>query len=565
MSRTCEPLVTVITVVRNNLTGLRKTAESVLSQTFTDFEWVVVDGYSTDGSYEFLASFKSDSRIRIFQSEPAGIYNAMNIGLTQAHGTWVWHINSGDFFLDQNALSSMSPLLKADSRTGLVGTTVLYFTQTGFLFSFSTPIVEYTNKGDYAHIHHQGAILRKKIAIEVGGYDETLKFAADSLLIDKIAAVSEIMLSPSAAVAFEMGGASSKNFAKVIKEIKSYRQGSKFIDVAYLLVLKNYFRESLLWIEAVYPNSGILSAYFSRRQTAIYGKLKANGITASVLGGKIEERRKQKLDQIQVEVLAASDLNEKYLGCIPYFIDYWNSLPRIRGVQYRPRVILVAESIPDNLLPYKDFLTLLAPHTLPTVFVAQTVRITEAWRSNADFVMISDIDMFPLNVGFETRLISSNSWGNNAFVILRDVLPPGEYPICYNIASPKVWKKILPSEGDSSTGVNLLEQLLDSKGGRSAYSGVHGGAGWSFDQQLLWDFVNNNSEFLDVVYFKDSQTNHHRLDRTRYRGIRKWLALPLVLFGYFHDFHTFHPIQLNFRFVNLVLKIRNLRYWGIDR
>ena len=75
----------IITVNYNNKDGLRKTIESVIHQTFRDFEFIVIDGGSTDGSAEVLKEY--DAQIDYWVSEPdKGVYYAMNKGTRQAHG-----------------------------------------------------------------------------------------------------------------------------------------------------------------------------------------------------------------------------------------------------------------------------------------------------------------------------------------------------------------------------------------------------------------------------------------------------------------------------------------------
>lgn len=98
--------LTIITVNFNNREGLRRTARSVAAQTFNDFEWLVIDGGSTDGSQDVLAQYAS--RITWFVSEPdGGIYEAMNKGLARANGEFVQFLNSGDSFIEPTVLENV--------------------------------------------------------------------------------------------------------------------------------------------------------------------------------------------------------------------------------------------------------------------------------------------------------------------------------------------------------------------------------------------------------------------------------------------------------------------------
>ena len=87
--------LSIITINYNNCEGLKKTIESVVAQTFSDYEWIVIDGGSNDGSRELIELHAE--RIAYWVSEPdKGIYNAINKGIAQAHGEYIQILNSGD-------------------------------------------------------------------------------------------------------------------------------------------------------------------------------------------------------------------------------------------------------------------------------------------------------------------------------------------------------------------------------------------------------------------------------------------------------------------------------------
>lgn len=95
--------LSIITVNLNNREGLRKTIDSVVGQTFRDFEWIVIDGGSTDGSRELIERYAD--HFAYWVSEPdKGIYNAMNKGIRVAQGEYLQFLNSGDRLVDERTL-----------------------------------------------------------------------------------------------------------------------------------------------------------------------------------------------------------------------------------------------------------------------------------------------------------------------------------------------------------------------------------------------------------------------------------------------------------------------------
>ncbi len=86
--------VSIITINLDNRTGLEKTAQSILSQTYKQYEWIVIDGGSTDGSFDLIRQLEGDIAHWISEKD-SGIYNAMNKGVDAATGDYLMFMNSG--------------------------------------------------------------------------------------------------------------------------------------------------------------------------------------------------------------------------------------------------------------------------------------------------------------------------------------------------------------------------------------------------------------------------------------------------------------------------------------
>ena len=104
--------VSVITISYNNRDGLRKTVESVVAQTATDYEYIVIDGASADGSKEVIDEYAGKGIDKWLCEPDTGIYNAMNKGIALAEGEYCIFMNSSDTFYDSNVLERVIPQLR---------------------------------------------------------------------------------------------------------------------------------------------------------------------------------------------------------------------------------------------------------------------------------------------------------------------------------------------------------------------------------------------------------------------------------------------------------------------
>lgn len=99
------PQVSIITVTYNAARFLEETIESVLSQDFTDYEYWIIDGQSTDGTQEILKKY--EGRLHYISEPDAGIYDAMNKGIGRSKGEWLYFLNAGDALYNSNVISAV--------------------------------------------------------------------------------------------------------------------------------------------------------------------------------------------------------------------------------------------------------------------------------------------------------------------------------------------------------------------------------------------------------------------------------------------------------------------------
>lgn len=173
MHATGNMKLSIITVNLNNCNGLRRTIDSVVSQTFTDFEWVVIDGGSTDCSRELIEQYKD--HFAYWCSEPDnGIYNAMNKGIVHANGEWLLFLNSGDWLAEKNVLSEVfnSPI-SGDIIYGNI-----YQICDGKIIPIKySPDLSFSTLF-FTTIAHQSAFIRKELLFEKK-YDEHFRIVSD--------------------------------------------------------------------------------------------------------------------------------------------------------------------------------------------------------------------------------------------------------------------------------------------------------------------------------------------------------------------------------------------------
>ena len=159
----------IITINYNNKDGLKKTIESVINQSCKDFEYIIIDGGSTDGSVDVIRQYAD--RINYWISEPdKGVYNAMNKGVAQAHGEYLNFMNSGDWFYNNDVLKDVFPHLDSDIVTGQA----FYENKIHGFFKQNITMLDFF-KGS---LEHQATFIRKNL-FSNKLYDESFKIISD--------------------------------------------------------------------------------------------------------------------------------------------------------------------------------------------------------------------------------------------------------------------------------------------------------------------------------------------------------------------------------------------------
>jgi len=172
--------VSIITINRNNKDGLRKTMQSVIDQDFDDFEYVVVDGASDDGSVEVIQEFETSFKQKRvpFQYESKldrGIFHAMNKGIMKASGEYLLFLNSGDYLVAPAVLSDFSRLgITEDFASG----SIIVFINDRKQVRKSPSYVNFYLLFNQS-IPHQATFIKRSVFERFGLYNENNRVKSD--------------------------------------------------------------------------------------------------------------------------------------------------------------------------------------------------------------------------------------------------------------------------------------------------------------------------------------------------------------------------------------------------
>lgn len=177
-----EPKVTVLMAVHNGDKYLREAVDSILAQKFRDFEFLIVDDGSTDGTAEVLGRY-SDPRIRIVTNEEnIGLTKSLNKGLGLARGEYVARIDADDYAYPERLERQVS-YLEENEGVGLLGTNAVFMDEGGRIISPFYGQEVPKDVGGLLIKHnmfcHSSVMLRKGCLKEAGWYSEDLPYAQD--------------------------------------------------------------------------------------------------------------------------------------------------------------------------------------------------------------------------------------------------------------------------------------------------------------------------------------------------------------------------------------------------
>lgn len=234
--------ISIVTVTYNSAATVEQTIQSVLSQTYHDVEYIIVDGLSTDGTQNIIEKYRD--RIAHFISEKdTGIYNAMNKGIQLATGDVIGILNSDDLYKNAEVLSKVAA--QFSTHTDGICTDVEIFD------GQPENIIRYYSctrwKPWMFRLGHQpphpGFFVHKSIYTAYGLYNENYKLAADFDMLFRLIYKNKCHMQYCnwASVSMRSGGASQKslgNISRANKEVNDAIKSNGYFSVIPLIWLK---------------------------------------------------------------------------------------------------------------------------------------------------------------------------------------------------------------------------------------------------------------------------------------------------------------------------------------
>lgn len=252
----------IITVNLNNRDGLQKTIDSVVSQTFHDFEWIVIDGGSRDGSKDIIEQYAD--HLTYWVSEPdKGIYNAMNKGIKVAKGEYLLFLNSGDFLHDNKVIETFC---QSNTNNDIIYGDTIFYKDGGLVESRKYPdelSLFYIYNLSLAHC---STFIRSSL-FDNTPYDEKYKIVSDwKFFLQKAIEGCTFSHFSHIVSCFDLSGISSRNSFIVEKEKNDVAR-----EIIPDCILRDLFR--LSYFEHLEINNFDTLSHMLRKENIVYRKL----------------------------------------------------------------------------------------------------------------------------------------------------------------------------------------------------------------------------------------------------------------------------------------------------
>lgn len=246
----------IVTATYNSGRTIRDTIESVLCQTYTNYEYIIKDGGSKDNTLEIVKAYEPQfgDRLKVVSEPDKGIYDAMSQGFQMASGDVLALINSDDFFCDDHALEKVVKTFEDHPETDGVYADLFYVSQDNtdnIVRKWVTGLQKPFARGWLPA--HPTFYVKKECYEKYGFFNLDYKLAADFELMLRFVEKYHIRLTylPEPLVKMRLGGATSKSLENIIKQdkecVRAFKENHIPVSHFYLLYrylpkIKQYFR-----------------------------------------------------------------------------------------------------------------------------------------------------------------------------------------------------------------------------------------------------------------------------------------------------------------------------------
>lgn len=176
------PKISIITVVRNGEKHIEHTIQSIIEQSYTSIEYIIIDGNSTDNTVNIIKKY--NEKITYWVSEEdEGIYDAMNKGVKSSSGDWLLFINSDDFLINNTVIEEAASYLKNSKSLIVYGNAVIiYNLESESIQGAEWNILKYKFRNIRMNLSHQATFHSRKLFINQL-FDTSFKIAGDYNLL----------------------------------------------------------------------------------------------------------------------------------------------------------------------------------------------------------------------------------------------------------------------------------------------------------------------------------------------------------------------------------------------
>lgn len=233
-----SPLFTIITVVYNAVDKIGHTIESIQNQTYRNFEYVIIDGRSTDGTLDIIQKY-SESVSLLISEQDKGIYDAMNKGLNLAKGDFVSFLNAGDWY-DCQSLEKIEEQIALNKEVEIIYGDIIFIKENNSQIHWKS------NRGKHLgeYIPHPAMFIKRELHL-ICLYDLQYLIAADSDVIIRLFRHAKQIKYIEFPITFFLAGGTSSNFLRA--QYENFYINKKYFGLLYAIfgLTKYLFLKSL--------------------------------------------------------------------------------------------------------------------------------------------------------------------------------------------------------------------------------------------------------------------------------------------------------------------------------